>query len=417
MKKFIIIRYGTEVRIFFNEFFSKRNGVFYAIIKNPGSKNINNYLSKYNVDPIFIDRFPRIRSRLLEWFNSIRSSRNKIIGIKNYKHYSKANNHITIKDYCKGNILVYYSFQLVLNIYLKYIYTEKDTVVLPKQKSEVYFGGYSSYELIAFASLTERENCRNIAVVNSWKDFYVNNFVPLVFHELWVWNEKMKWAYVKTNPFFNKKNVLVKGNPRMTALFQHIPTKSKEYYWNKFCIRKSSFVLYTAINPRVYENEPDIIMNLLDFYPFSLGYHLLIKTNPMDPYPERWRKLSENYENVTVLFSDWTWDKDNEFNVPDMESEIEWFDILKYCTATCNVASTVTIESLISRKPVINICFDEFNRVNKIFRELTYSDFYSDVIGRNDVIVTNSFQEFEEAMQSIHIITAGDGIEDLICLS
>ena len=148
------------------------------------------------------------------------------------------------------------------------------------------------------------------------------------------------------------------------------------------------------MNPDVYPNECDIIEGILRKYKDScLDIAILLKPNPMDNDLGKFDYLLENYDNVFIAENLWLYDKYNNFNLMTIDAKEEWMDLLYYCSFSINVPSTVTAESLIMRKPVINIGYGAIKEDSESIMNFANAHYYIDLIKRNDVILIDESDE------------------------
>ncbi len=324
----LFVRYGVEARVFMNE--ATRDRVKEATVFHTvqSSQYLKRYAQEYGVELCHIGEGVTEKLNLWgAWFNASRTARNRLNRRTNYKHYSILQNHRRPSDYLKGNRIVYeYLDWMHRRSFRQYVSPSLIAQILDRGIGEMWFSGYSSAANLSMAINAKKAGCRTTSYINSWKDYYVNNHVPRVFDELRVWSDTMRGQYLSANPHLREDHVVVAGNPRLTALCQHKPVHEADYYCHKFGLSSDHFILYTALNPKVYDREPDIVKLILKELKASLGDHapgILIKTNPMDSNPGRWDELAD-IPNVGVIYADWEWDAEMDFNLPSLESDLEW---------------------------------------------------------------------------------------------
>lgn len=413
----LFVRYGVEARVFLNE--TTREKVRGAILFHTVSDSsyLKEYSSEYEVELIQVSNLEEKQNKWGSFFNSSRMARNRLANRENYKHYAKADNRRRISDYFKGNKITFNCLKFLFrNSYRNSVNEDLANKLSLNKVNEIWLSGYSSPANLSVAVTATGINCRTVCYINSWKDYFINNYVPPVFDEIRVWSTAMKEQYALTNRGFKDEQILVAGNPRLSALHNHLPVQSFEYYREKYKFSGENIILYTAINPKVYDNEPKVLKLILEKMRCILGDQapcFLIKTNPMDSSPERWDEL-KYFENVAVIRSEWEWNLQEDFNLPSLASELEWFDLLHLCSCTMNVASTVTVESLVCGKAVINIEFDHTGNIKDLFQRYSNAPFYRFLLTRKDVTLATDVNEACYAYIKNLNIRAGDDLSNLI---
>ena len=384
----IFVRYGVELRVFLNEFTRERVDGAILLHTVRDSVLLGEYAREFNLKLVHVSGLTEKLNRWGELFNVSRLAANRLSNRINYKHYSEANNHPSVFDRLKGNRVTFSFF--------KWMYFRSSRQDIPERLintlraanvSHVWFNGYSSPVNLSMAMAAKMAGCHTLCYINSWKDLYVNNYVSRFFDEVLVWSEGMKEAYLAANPSLRERRVTVAGNPRLTALSRHKVSCDPHFYQKKYELHSTSYILYTGINPKVYDDEPRLVGLIHDELEKGLGEKcpgILIKPNPMDSNPERWAGLASK-ENVGIIRAGWEWKPHADFNLPSFAADREWFDLLHYCDCTMNVASTVTVESLTCGKPVINIGFDHTGVGSEIFARYSHAPFYNPLLARRDV--------------------------------
>lgn len=415
----LFTRYGGEIRDFLNE--ATRESVKDALLLHTVSASayLQAYADEYGVDLLHINPLAENYNRWGSYFHASRMAQNRLKKRESYKHLSHARNQRQFIDYLKGNPLTYHVLNTLHRLSYRYYLNRETAGMLSRAGiTELWMSNYSSPSKLAMAITAKSAGCKVVCYIHSWKDFYINNYVPPTIDELRVWSHNMKAQFLAANPHLADNQIVVTGNPRITALHQHHVIHDYAYYAKKYGINTGRFILYTAINPIVYENEPQLVKLIHDQLNMELGDDapcILIKPNPMDSAPERWNEIA-NIHNVGIMQSGWEWNNIEDFNLPSIDAELEWFDLLNHCTCTMNVASTVTIESLACGKPVINICFDIDSKPSEIFERFTNSPFYRSLLERIDIMVANELSQLVNGYLSVTNKVAGKNLDDIVLI-
>jgi hypothetical protein len=336
-------------------------------------------------------------------FLSSRRARLRINGIKTFQLLGESPD-IRIKDYLIGNRIIYriYQEKNAKAVYAYYFSTELEKYYHNYNITDIVFQGYSSPEILTAAITASRLNI-NIWVINwGWKDFYINEYLNFKPKGLFVWSQADKELYCRFNTKLDDSNVYVIGNLSYDKMCVSVEERSIQPYLEKYNIPEDAHIfIYTLLNPTVFPNEETIVAQLLRMCNCHEKVFFLIKPNPMDPDWDRFYELERKYDNVRIMENMWVYDRENDFNMITTAGVKEWEDLLHFCTGTINVPSTVTIESLLCHKPVINPLYDGFNKVETEFLRLYNSSFYKRVHDRADVIATYTVNETLKTIKSI----------------
>lgn len=419
-KRAIYVRYGTDARTVLNE--AVRAEVQGAILLHVNSKSecLRQFSEHYQLELNKISTTQERFNRWGEYFNAARLARSRLKGRKLYKHYSAAHQGNKLLDLLKGNFLTYSVMKIFHYLsYQRYLNDQVVEQLRSENINEIWIVGYSSATSLSVAVSAKNAGVKTICYINSWKDYYVNDFIPPAFDEVRVWSQPMRNRYLSKNSHLKPNQITVSGNPRLTSLYRHIPNKKLAYYQKKYRGLPDTFILFTAINPKVYESDPELVKMIASRFVEDMGVDapgILIKPNPMDGDFERWQSLSDT-PGIYVVDSAWEWDADKDFNMPSLDSDLEWFDLLKHCTCTMNVASTVTVESLVCGKPVVNIGFDHLGQESPVFHRYTYAPFYEPILKRDDIFFVKDVSNLVSAYKALIPRKAGENIETIIEVS
>lgn len=419
-KKAFFMRYGTECRIFFNGLVRKDLFGSFVHHRPTRSKYFKEYCEYFGLTSVCVDdALPEVHNIWGLRLKASRVSRDKLLKRQGINWRGLLDTRIEISDLLRGNAATFSFIQLMYVSSLRgYVIPSLVQALRRKNIELVCFAGHGTAPHIAFAMNAKTAGCKTRLYINTWKQLYVNSYIPPVFDEIVVWGQDMKDEYVITNPHLNPSQFFVRGNPRFLALASHSFTTTKRQCMDKYGIRTERFILYTAINPSSYDKEPELVKLVVIKLVSELGLEaptLLVKTNPMDSKPSRW-ELLEGHPNVRILYSDWEYFEDEDFNIPSRVSEMEWFDLLMHCDITMNIASTVTLEALICGKATINIGFDHNGVESYKIMQHAVSPYYKSLLDRDDVVLVSDIENLVRAYRSLQLVRAGNDIGRLLWL-
>jgi len=415
----LLVRYGVEVRLFLNEAtraIVDGATVFHTVRE---SRNLSEYAEEFGVQLCLLRGLREKHDRWTEFFGGSRRARNRLKGKQSYGLYRSSRDTREMVDYLKGNWLTFRFLHLMKTRTLRRLACRRLMKRIADARiGEMWFSGYSSAANLSMAVSAKAAGCRTVCYINSWKDHYIDDHVPSVFDELRVWSGHMKEQYLSANGHLARGQVSVAGNPRLAALRAHRPVQPCEAYCSKYSIEADRFILYSAVNPRDYDREPEVVEMIIRTLRAAAPQRplgILVKSNPMDPAPQRWDHLAA-YGNVGIMRADWEWSRDEDFNVPSMESDREWFDLLHHCECTMNIASTVAVESLVCSKPVITIGFDHSGDESVTCLRTARSPFYRPLLERPDVVFAGTCSQIPGLCEDVLGREAGAELDDLVYL-
>lgn len=404
-----IVNFGIEYRNFFlsglsSEIAKKSNVV--VLKRDINSQLFEEYAEQYKLDTANIDRslFEKKRHRLESIFQSARQSRMRIKKIGVFKNYNPKTNQTTLKDYLKGNLFVYTVLKILVLKQIKEYYKDShiEDILQKNNITDIVISGYSSTGNLAFATNALALNLNVWVLVNSWKDFYTNEFIPFDPTGVFVWSEEMKKNYLTFNSHLKSEQFFVSGNPIFDRFHHYSPKQLRNYYEKKYNIPASgSILLYSMLDPDRYPEEIELIKMIGDAlvkqYSEELRPIIVIRRNPFNQ-SEHIVSYFEGHPCIRVADHYSQRDKVNDFFIQSTEGEDEWMDLLYYSSLNMGAASTVALEAIMLKKPVVTIAFDHLDKSSELLSTMAYTPFYKAILEREDVSLVYSC---DECMQGI----------------
>lgn len=396
-----IINYGIEYRMFLIsgllEKLSKENEVV-VITRNIDNKYLEEYKETYKFKTIILEDkyFNKSRLKIENIFQSIRNSRLRLLGKSPFKNYNIKEKKINKKDYIKGN---YFTFKTVKTLTLNKIKKHyKDAslkkVLLENNITDIVMSGYSSTTNINFAINGKNSNIKVWSFINSWKDYYINDFLPYKATGFFVWSESMKNDFLSTNSHINSKTIHSSGNIVFDRFYDLKSTFDKSFYEKKYKFKPTTRIfLYCMLDPDRYEKEEEIILLISKKLKEKIDdFKILVKKNPFDS-TEKNNKFFKNDESISVLEHFSQRDKEKDFFIQSNDGEKEWIDILNISNFVLGAASTVALESIMLKKPVFTIGFNKDGNKDEFLTRLSNIDFYKDLLNRDDIFLFTTVDE------------------------
>ena len=395
----IVVLFGFETKNFFGSGLYEKLSKEYKIVvlrRNFPTKNFAEYIEKYNLDVVELDqKLVKKRLRSEDLFLASRRARQRIKNIENF-NYFKTDRERRVSDYILGSRLVYKILSMRARAEISQYYHDSDLEKIYESQgiTDLIIAGYSSPESIALAN-TARQNGRNVwLVINSWKDFYVNDQIPFTPTKIFVWSQQMRDQVLDSNTHMSTSDVVVSGNPSFDRFFEYKPVHTKTYYGEKYHFDPGRpLILYSMISPKAYEHEKEIIelinQQLLSLYPNEKQFPVIVlRRNPIDETPMDETYFSAN--NVRYADNYFEGNYENAVFVQLDEGETEWMDLLYHADINLNVASTVTLEALMMKTPVINVEFDSKGHRDVLLSRYADAPFYKALHNRRDVVIAHT---------------------------
>ncbi len=415
------VLFGFETKNFFGsglyDVLSKQYKSF-ILRRDFPTQNFDAYVKDYDLDCIIFKKNDTLKKRLKSEAYNLASRRayKRVNHITNFNYFKK-DREIKFTDYLLGNKLVYKALNAlaVKGISKNYFNNTLKKIYDQHNMTDLIITGYSSAEAISLA-ISAQNSGRNVyLVINSWKDFYVNDFIPFNPTKVFVWSQSMKEQLLSSNSHINPSDVIVSGNPSFDRFFAYKPIHPKEYYAKKYRFDvERPVILYSMISPKAYEKEKEIIelinQKLVVKYPDEKKRPVIIlRRNPIDETEVDESFFSGN--NVRYADNYFEGSYENAVFVQLPEGETEWMDLLYHADINMNVASTVTLESLMMRTPVINIEFDAKGNKDDALIRYAEAPFYIPLHNRKDIVIAETLDLCMKAIDNF--LTQNVTIEDL----
>jgi len=405
----IVVLFGFETKNFFGSGLYKRlseNHKMVVFRREFPTKNFNEYIKKFGLDVTILEKDMLVKNRLKceTLFHASRKARNRLKNIENFNYFT-SDRKIKFTDYILGNYLVNKLLNIVTmgEVFQKYFNGELQKIFNQNEVTDLIMTGYSSLEGMTIANTALQNGCNVWLVINSWKDFYVNDLIPFTPTKTFVWSKQMKEQLLESNTHISASSIIVSGNPSFDRFYEYKPVNLKLYYGKKYRFdSERPIILYTMISPIAYDNEIGCVelinQKLIELYPDEkLRPVIVLRRNPIDE-----KKVDEDYfSGNNVRYADNYFDisHENAVFVQLNEGETEWMDLLYYADINMNVASTVTLEALMMQTPVINIEFDANGNQDIRLTRYANASFYAPLHNRQDVIVSSAINECLDAIE------------------
>lgn len=239
-------------------------------------------------------------------------------------------------------------------------------------------------------------------LVNSWKDLFINNFLPFQnLQGLFVWSESMKHDYLTQMPYLKNEVFICGGNPTFDVLVDYTPTNERSFYATKYQLPiNAKWLLYTMMPVGITTDEIETIRFtaeylLNDFSPEEVM--ILVRKNPTHQSSDF--KGLNFPANMRVAEHFCSFDKVNDMIVQSPAGEQEWLDLLHHCELNLSVPSTVSLEFITLNKSVLNIAYNASGERDERITQFFDAGFYRPLFELDSVIKINHPKEISNFLQ------------------
>lgn len=211
---------------------------------------------------------------------------------------------------------------------------------------------YGDIPILKWARRFRVQTC---AIVTSWDNISTKGAITVRPDALVVWNNDMKHEAEQTHGF-RPDRVAVTGVPP----FDHWgdpPRTSRDEFMRKYGLDPSRKMIgYMGAGNTILPNEHEVLEHVIEANEagvFGERLSIFVRLHPID-HRETWDRF-RNRPGVVVEYprngrrKDWDADRDDLDHLADT---------VRACDVSMNVGSTITIESCIAERPVINIGYD-----------------------------------------------------------
>ncbi|MBL7764900.1 MAG: hypothetical protein JNJ58_02320 [Chitinophagaceae bacterium] len=325
-----------------------------------------------------------------------------------FHNYKALQGHSVLSNLIGQDVMKRFFEQATLKAVRKHYYSESLNNILEREKiTHLLMTSYVSGYAKSMAATASKKSIPVNFLVNSWKDIFINNFVPFEhLKNIFVWDDRMLGNYLLHMPYLRSSKFRVTGNPTFDILKQAKPKHSRKDYALKYKIpEQADWFYYTMMPPGLVNDEIETIIalanELLRFYRPDQA-SILVKLNPNHP-AGMFSQLNLP-SNVFLTDQYCEYDPEKDMLVQSPEGETEWIDLLLHTRLNLSVPSTVTLEFLTLGKPVINIGFDRTGQKDPRLNQFFEAGFYKPLFDAGKVYKAENLSMFESVLKSALIV-------------
>ena len=303
-----------------------------------------------------------------------------------------------------GVLKWWYEYQTLREVSARY-FSPAIASVLSRHGIQLILGiGTASAFAKSAYSTAIRSGLKAWLLVNSWKDLYINNFIPFPrLDGIIVWSERMRREYLHHMPYLRGTPFFVGGNPSFDFIGLSPPGMSRAFYGSKYRVPENAqWLYYTMSPPGIIDDELQTVIliaqRMLAVWPPSEKI-ILLRKNPNHsqedfsgvPLPENLR-LTEHF---------CEYDQKQDMITQSPEGEAEYRDLLNYCDMNLSIPSTVTLEFLIKSKRVVNIGFGSDGLADVRLEQHISAGFYRSLFSRPDVLLSRTIDRMIDNLRAL----------------
>ncbi len=257
---------------------------------------------------------------------------------------------------------LYYCQQLTF----KYSALSKEyQTILKEQNFDLLFFTHQRPTFIApLIAAAEQLKIKTTAFIFSWDNLASKGRMAGNFDTYLVWSDLMKQELMFFYKAIQAKDINVVGTPQFEPFASEKFGYSKEQLISKFKLDSNKPIIVFTCNDSTSKNDPiylDVLARFMEEKKLVKEVNLIVRTSPAED-PDRFRHLIDKYPFIVWNFPDWTVKRKNHGEswsqrVPSKEDLDDLKSMLKHCDFNINVLSTITLDSFIFDKPVINPVF------------------------------------------------------------
>lgn len=229
---------------------------------------------------------------------------------------------------------------------------------------------YSLYEFYV-SLMPNLKSTIKVGSIISWDNLTYKGHLLGRYDYFVVWGPSMKSNLLSFYPNFDQNNIFEIGSPQFDFYFRKDFYWDKEFFFNKIKADKDKkLILYSANTPELFPDEVELVELLyknIKNGTIKNNPQLLVRIHPHDN-SDRFLKLGNKYKEILI-----------QQPFKEKSKYYWWFEqglddlklltnTLKYSDLNINMCSSMTLDSAIFNKPVINIAFSINVNNRKSFR-------------------------------------------------
>ena len=287
--------------------------------------------------------------------------------------------------------------------------TKEYKELLQNEKIDLLFFTHQRPPFIApLIYAAEKLKIKTAAFIFSWDNLASKGRMAGNFDNYLVWSDLMKTELLQFYQTSKENQIEVVGTPQFEPFSQNKFGYSKELLIDKFKLASQKPIVLFTCNDSSSKNDPiylDLLANFIESKQLVKEVNLIVRTSPAEE-PERFKTIAEKYKFIVWNYPDWTIKRENHQEswsqrVPSRDDLNDLKSLLNHSDLTINVLSTITLDSFIFDKPVINPVFG--NKENGMYNDQRFLNYkhLSKLVDSDASYIVKNENEFLIAINKI----------------
>jgi hypothetical protein len=430
----LLIAYGTEIRPFYentvSSLLARKFEVVFLIKNSPIAERLNDDIINnsiiYDVNKLPDDR-TSLRFKVFLLYNSLfikqRKVRQRNINRGNYHFHTGFNQKVHFLDCIIGSEFIYKLFDRFYRLSSKHFFRSNyvDNIFEQNDITDLLYYGSNMVENCYFIQTAKLNKIHLWHYIGNWKDVYTDGYVFTIPTKIFVWSEKMKNEVLFFNKHILSIQVLVTGNLFFNVFKNYKPKREFEFYKKKYSINENSLLFLWPLSLKnTFPGEVELLVHLDNFIEetyFTNKPTIILRENPLGSTDLN-NDIVKELKNFRMAENYWIVSKVDDFLFQSSEGETEWADLLYFCRSVISTPSTVTLESILFKKPSVIILFDETGRRSERISSFAKAPFYTDLLKRDDVLFCSDIVQFYDVIfnlnESANILSSPPGLPSVL---
>jgi hypothetical protein len=285
--------------------------------------------------------------------------------------------------------------------------TTKYMDLLNKSDIDLLFFTHQRPPYIApFVYAAERLKIKTATFIFSWDNLASKGRMAGNFDYYLVWSDLMKQELLHFYQSIKSNQIEVVGTPQFEPYILDRYGMSRESFIYRFNLDPNlPTLLFSCGDVSTSKNDPlyiEVIANAIEKDQLIKKVNLLVRTSPAEE-PTRFESLAKKYPFIAWNYPLWKQARSNHQEawsqrIPSVEDVNDLKSVLKYTVVTINMLSTMSLDTMLFDKPVINTVFgNESNGLYDDQRFLNYAHI-KNVVKSNAVAIAKNEKELISAI-------------------
>lgn len=285
---------------------------------------------------------------------------------------------------------------------------EYNKLLLDNEITDLFFTHQRPPYIAPLIYVAENNKVKTTAFIFSWDNLASKGRMAGNFDYYLVWSDLMKKELLHFYHSINESQVKVVGTPQFEPFVKPNFGYDKSMLISKFNLDANKPILLFTCNDSSSKNDPIYLEKLAEFINTNQlvkEVNLIVRTSPVEE-PERFKHIADKYKFIVWNYPDWTIKRVNHQEnwsqrVPSKEDLDDLKSLLSHCDININVLSTITLDSFIFNKPVINPVFG--NKANGMYDDQKFLNYHhlSKLVDSNASIIVKDEVEFLDALNNL----------------